>query len=1305
MYYRDYIQQNKQQIGVVMYFIEDGPDIPDELLLARDEGRVVFFCGAGVSQGKAKLPGFIGLADEVLGTLRTSSDSPARKLLNEMRPATETGESTIEERTGIPGLLSADIVFRFLEREYLENDIECAVAKAVRPKSNVDLSAHEVLLDLATTSDGVTRLVTTNFDRLFDDCGRNLKTWQHRFPRLPDPEKPGDLNGIVYLHGRVTKDYSRAEADGFILSPAEFGRAYLDEGWASRFIKKIIERYYVVFVGYSADDPPVQYLLESLNKSYGQMNNVFAFQSGNKNDAVARWNHKGVTAISYDNKNGHANLWDTLQEWSERANNLEKWQEKIIEMARREPESLLPFEREQIVHLVSTGEGARKFLESDPLVPATWLCVLDSSIRYSKPGLDRDGKIVDPFNFYGLKSDPVPPKAISQDDLFKDREIPANIWDSFALGLYDKMNIENSSITPLCGTYSIDVSWLPYRLDNLGQWIGKISDQNAAIWWGVQQSGLHEHIQNRILQNLKHGKTKYPPHILTAWNYIFKQWQAQKEEKKYRWSNFSAELAQSGWTKEIIEKYRILSCPRIEARNIFLENAIPPDASEKTGLKDFIELKLKYRKNSLPIQIPDECLGDVVSVLRHNLEIGIQLEIECDTCDTLRIPPIIHSDDPDIVNFERNRGIQGAVIFYASLFERLLQFDIDKARHEFSKWPTNDNNVFARLRIWASHFEALVSNKDFNKVFKKISRQAFWQSSHQRDLLHVLKKRWNNLPVNTTMQLEKRILEGRKRWKNEPKQDYIPSCAWSIANRIHWLHLNGCILNLNYSDEIARLKETAPAWIPEHAVNADRSLEMRGGMYYTDTEYDVLLNVPISKILEKAKELSERRDKEFVNCDPFAGLCINYPVKAFSALRLASKNKEYPDWAWERFLFSETRQNDNERFKNIIAELFIAADDEAFLSIIYCVTKWFLSVTDNMSEKCIPVFERLVTRLLSFLSDNPESGESSIVRGRHGTNWALESLNSPAGYIVQALYQYGCCKTFGKQQYLGAEWQEFVEDALALPGDNGRFALFFCINHLEWFYDINPDWTKENLLSVLQTKEVETLEAWWDGFVIGLNKYPSSELFEILKPFILECACIQEYEKNSENDSIAGMILQGWGSPELKENGKGISDQEFNKVLLEAGYNFRACILWEFERRIRNNDNKRKKIWKSLRNSFFNNVWPIQKEAKTSEDSVRLIEFAFSDKNNFADTSELILPFLTQIKYDGLRLSFTRDKYINIIKKHPKRVLEILYTVLPEDTTIWPYKMNETIKYLADVEPLLQEKPQWIELTRRWNSR
>ncbi len=43
-----------------MQFIKNGPDIPERLLQAHEDGKVVFFCGAGISF-PAKLPGFAGL--------------------------------------------------------------------------------------------------------------------------------------------------------------------------------------------------------------------------------------------------------------------------------------------------------------------------------------------------------------------------------------------------------------------------------------------------------------------------------------------------------------------------------------------------------------------------------------------------------------------------------------------------------------------------------------------------------------------------------------------------------------------------------------------------------------------------------------------------------------------------------------------------------------------------------------------------------------------------------------------------------------------------------------------------------------------------------------------------------------------------------------------------------------------------------------------------------------------------------------------------------------------------------------------
>lgn len=47
-----------------MQFVANGPDVPNSLLQAHEEGHVVFFCGAGISY-PAGLKGFQWLIDEV----------------------------------------------------------------------------------------------------------------------------------------------------------------------------------------------------------------------------------------------------------------------------------------------------------------------------------------------------------------------------------------------------------------------------------------------------------------------------------------------------------------------------------------------------------------------------------------------------------------------------------------------------------------------------------------------------------------------------------------------------------------------------------------------------------------------------------------------------------------------------------------------------------------------------------------------------------------------------------------------------------------------------------------------------------------------------------------------------------------------------------------------------------------------------------------------------------------------------------------------------------------------------------------
>ncbi|WP_202365442.1 SIR2 family protein [Mesorhizobium sp. L-2-11] len=597
----------------------------------------------------------------------------------------------IDDRVGVAGVISADRVFGLLEREFLSRDIEAAVAGALKPEAPCDVSAHKVLLDLATGPDGTVRIVTTNFDRLFDECSRQLQTWQP--PRLPDPRRPAELTGIVYLHGRVTPNYDGAEGDGFVLSSSEFGKAYLADGWATDFFRAILGKFVVVFVGYTADDPPVQYLLEALTKASGRIENVYAFQSGDESDATARWRHKGVNAIAYDPANSHTALWATLEAWSARARNIDGWYNDVIDLAQRGPEPMMPHERGQVAHIVSSYEGAKRFTEAASPPPANWLCVFDPYRRYERPGhlgtmLER-GDYVDPFDLYCLDSDVAPAKP-NPEDHYARRDVPNEAWDAFSINRLDRQALNDENVIALRGHWARNAPRLVLRIFQLAGWLTRVSDQPAAVWWAAHQSALHPDIRDRIRWRLERADEASAPEIRKAWRFLFESWDSYRGEFHRGIYELAAQVAKDGWDDTAVRQYAAIRKPYFSAGNAYWGGPKPPDDGAEIRLGNLIRLDVKYPERHDPINIPDGWLSQTVKALRLNLELAVALENEIGGYGLLSISPIVADETVGDDQYERSHGLSAHVIEYVVILKRLVALDPSAAKSELSAWPIGD---------------------------------------------------------------------------------------------------------------------------------------------------------------------------------------------------------------------------------------------------------------------------------------------------------------------------------------------------------------------------------------------------------------------------------------------------------------------------------------------------------------------------------------------------------------------------------------------------------------------------------------
>lgn len=177
-----------------MQFVTHGPDIPDELLQAHEEGKVVFFCGAGISY-PAGLLDFKGLVELIYKEAHTTFDSAEQKAFESYQ---------------------YDATLDLLERR-LPNGrgaVREALVRALKPNLRLKgaTDTHAALLSLGRSRGGALRLVTTNFDRVFDAAARRTKQQfsSYSAPMLPLP-KNSRWDGVVYLHGLLPKVISPSE--------------------------------------------------------------------------------------------------------------------------------------------------------------------------------------------------------------------------------------------------------------------------------------------------------------------------------------------------------------------------------------------------------------------------------------------------------------------------------------------------------------------------------------------------------------------------------------------------------------------------------------------------------------------------------------------------------------------------------------------------------------------------------------------------------------------------------------------------------------------------------------------------------------------------------------------------------------------------------------------------------------------------------------------------------------------------------------------------------------------------------------
>lgn len=343
-----------------MKFHPDDADIPDDLIRTFLKGDGIFLCGAGVSM-RAGLPSFKSLVDDVYVTLGEALDhDPAERHAYD-KMEYDRALRSLEKRISPPTEAASKV--------------RLAVEQSLQPPASSEFPDHLNLLKISKNRAGRPRVLTTNFDTLFERAAATA--WppgiaSHGGKALPSAGRPNDL-GVLHLHGRLADSTLSLPATDLVLTSSDFGSAYLRDGWASRYIEDRMRLDTIVLVGYSADDVAVRLLMETLDADrdrFSDLKKVYAIDCRGM-DSHALWRAKGIIPIEFaeDDFDG---MYDTISEWAKFADAPADYAKALLtSYLSMPPERLDATQTDQVSFLLEIFGADRVLLELES--PIDWL--------------------------------------------------------------------------------------------------------------------------------------------------------------------------------------------------------------------------------------------------------------------------------------------------------------------------------------------------------------------------------------------------------------------------------------------------------------------------------------------------------------------------------------------------------------------------------------------------------------------------------------------------------------------------------------------------------------------------------------------------------------------------------------------------------------------------------------------------------------------------------------------------------------------------------------------------------------------
>ncbi len=852
-----------------------------------------------------------------------------------------------------------DATLDLLERRYPGQRVAVRqhLANALRPRWNRKgaTDTHEALLELARCRDGNIRLVTTNFDRIFERVGKRPgKSFQaYAAPMLPIP-KNSRWNGLVYLHGLLPDTEDLSALHRLVLTSGDFGLAYLTERWAARFVSELFRNYLVCFVGYSINDPVLRYMMDALaaDRMLGEDTpQAYALgdcMPGQEPAKTNEWTAKGVTPILYEvqaGSNDHSALHRTLKVWSETYRDGILGKERIVveyALARSSASTRQDDFVGRMFWALSHKSGlpAKRFAELNPAPALEWLEAF-SEERFLHRDLDRfsvlPGEVNDKLRFSLIR-----------------RPAPYQHAPWLALVLAD-----------------VDSQWDDVMF-HLARWlIRHLNDPVLVIWLAQRGARLCQRWRWMIDQQLTHfaqlareGKTgelndirtQAPnaipgPLMQTLWRLLLAGRVTSPQAASsdfYRWKE---RLNRNGLTATLRLELRELLSPKVTLKSPFRWKSEEEGINEPANIRQLVDWELvlatdhvhsslhnladEHWRAALPTLLDDfqQLLGDALDLMH---ELG-----EADDRNDRS-----HWDLPSISQHWQNRGFRDWVTLIELLRDSWLatrENDPERARRIALGWFDIAYPAFKRLALFAASHDACIPCARWVQWLVSEDAWWLWSAETQRETMRLLVQQAAKLTPLARGRLETAILTGPPR--HMFRGDLEPERWQWLVDHSVWLHLaklqeGGGQLGDAALRRLNKLSEANPEWL----LRSDDKDEFSHWMSGTgDPDFEARRYLDVAPQTRGELVLWLKRpppERQPFYEDTWRDSCRTRFRLSLLALCDLARENIWPAARWREALSAWSEEGLVQRSWRYAAPLVLKMPDEVVQEIVDAITWW-----------------------------------------------------------------------------------------------------------------------------------------------------------------------------------------------------------------------------------------------------------------------------------------------------------------------------------------------------------------------------